>query len=102
MEDFAGVWKSIFTALKGHPEAVFGATCLLVGAALLSSGVNGVLAGGFPLCVYVIYNTRMKSKEAHDRRMAELNVESVEAQEGRETLKRMQRRIAGKVASDAD
>lgn len=72
----------VIEALKGHPEAVLIFALASLGVVLFLNSVNPILAVTLPLGSYGLYILRMKSKDAHEERIARIDIERLEATKG--------------------
>lgn len=88
-----GIWKSAIENLKGDPSAGLAGLAIISGLALLGLGLEPIFAFGFPGGVYVLYLLKGLFDNQHERRMAEFDVQRLEAERGRPLRQKTQKAL---------
>ena len=79
-----GLWKSAIENLKGDPSAGLAGLSIVAGIALLGLGYGPLIAIGFPGTIYVLYLFKGLLDNHHQRRMADFEVQKIEADRGQQ------------------
>lgn len=94
-----GLWKSAVENLKGDPSAGLGGIAILAGLVLLAAGQGPWIALGFPGTIFGLYLLKGLFDNHHQRRMAEFEVQKIEAERGNlmrnKTQKALEKRRSG-------
>lgn len=88
------IWKSAFEALKGDPSAGLAGIAIFAGMGLLASGFGPWLSIGFPGGIYYLYLMKGLFDNRHERNIAELEVQKIEAERGQKVRNLTRRSLA--------
>lgn len=78
-----GVSKSIADGLKGHPSELLAFGVIFLGCGLIAARVDTLIAVGFPGTIYLLYCFKSLLDNGHKRRIAEIEVQKIEAERGK-------------------
>lgn len=88
-----GIWKSAIENLKGDPSAGLAGLAIVAGLTLLSTGFDPAISIGFPGTIYVLYLLKGLFDNHHQRRMADFEVQKIEADRGQQIRHKTQRAL---------
>lgn len=87
------VWKKALENLKGDPSAGLAGLAIVAGFALLGAKLDPIYAFGFPGGIYVLYLSKGLFDNHHQRKMAEFDVQKLEAERGKPLKQKTQRAL---------
>ncbi len=74
--------KSVFEAVKGHPKEALACLAMIIACILYALDAGPIVAAGIPATIYLLYFANGYMDNAHNQRLAELDVEKTEITHG--------------------
>lgn len=95
------IWKGAFDSLKGEPSAGLAGIAVIAGVVLLTAGFGPWLSIGFPGGMYFLYLLKGLFDNRHERNLAELEVQKLEAGRGQKVRNMTQRSLTRRRSKNA-